>query len=120
MKRKHLIWTLAFSLLLGSFIALIAFSQQKSLAQLNAEMMNKRNALYNVEIPRHKKANDLLNEMIRSVKRKYDILSGITVNTAPAGDYIAVSHRVASTISVIRTSYTLSESLKQALIKMEQ
>ena len=120
MRRKHLTYTLAFSLLLGSFIALIAYSQQKPVAQLRAEMNNASHNLYKVEIPRHKVANDLLNEMIDSVKRKYNTLTGITVSTAPAGDYISVSHRAASAISVIKTSYTLSENLKQSLIDLEK
>ena len=119
MRQKHLIYTLAFSLLLGSFIALIAYSQQKSVAQLRAEKDNAYHDLYNIEIPRHATANDRLNEMIRSVKSKYKTLSGISVNTAPAGDYISLTHRGASAISVIKTSYTLSQSLKQSLINME-
>ena len=93
MRRQHLIYTLAFSLLLGSGVAMLAVSQQKSVSQLRAEKDNAFHDLYNIEIPRHKYANDSLNEMIRSVKSKYKTLSGISVNTAPAGDYISLTHR---------------------------
>lgn len=119
MRQKHLIYALICSCVLVSFVVLIAFSQQKSLRQLDIEVRNKKSAL-DTEVARHKKANDSLNEMIRSVKRKYDKLEGISVNTAPAGDYISVSHRGASAISVIQTTYTLSDSLKEALINMEK
>ena len=118
MRQKHLIYALILSCLLGSSIARIAFSQQ-SVEALRAA---KDNAERHLETWKdsHEFANDELNEMIRSVKRKYDMLSGITVNTAPAGDYVSVTHRGASSISVIQTTYTLSESLKQSLITMEQ
>ncbi len=118
MRQKHLIYALVFSCLLGSCIALIAFSEQ-NVEGLRAAKDNAYNRLYNIEIPRHAKANDLLNEMIRSVKRKYNTLTGISVNTAPAGDPFSLTHRGVSAVSVIRKSYTLSDSLKESLINME-
>ena len=117
MRQKHLIYMLVFLSLISSSIALIAFSQQ-NVAVLRSDMKNKEAALETWK-DSHEVANDSLNEMIDSVKRKYNTLTGISVNTAPAGDYLTVTHRGASAISVIKTSYTLSQSLKQSLIDME-
>ena len=58
--------------------------------------------------------------MIDSVKRKHNTLTGITVNTTPARDPVSLAHRFASAISVLRTTYTLSDDFKQSLIRLEK
>ena len=77
MRRKHLIFAVAISLLLGSFVALVAVSQQKSLRQLENEMEAAWNDLYNPEYgawPIYKSAFDSLEGKIQKFIRHYNDL----------------------------------------------
>ena len=83
MRRKHLIFAVAISLLLCSFIALVAVSQQKSLRQLKAEVDDARERLYNPEYgawPIYKSAFDSLEGKIQKFIEDHGKLTAIELS----------------------------------------
>ena len=83
MRRKHLTFSIVF-LLLCSFIALVAFSQQKSRLQLSAEMKAAWEDLYNPAYgayPIYKSAFDELESAIKKFIENHKKLKGIKLST---------------------------------------
>ncbi len=112
MRQKHLIFGIVFLVLLCSFVALVAISQQKTLGQLVKEMNDARNKLYTPPDgawPVYSDAFDVLEGMIDDVKDDLKALYGIKIDSTSQID-AAVK---------VKKSVTLSEEIKTALAAVE-
>ena len=84
MRQKHLTFSIVFLVLLCSIIALVAFSQQKSRLQLEAEMEAAKDNLYNPAYgayPIYKSAFDELESAIKTFIENHEKLKGIKLST---------------------------------------
>ncbi len=117
MRRKHLIFAVAISLLLGSFVALIAVSQQKTLRQLENEMEAAWNNLYNPEYgawPIYKSAFDKLEGKIKKFIEDHEKLQGIKLS--PKLDWASA---LVDGVNKNLEAKHLSTSLRQQLSAIE-
>ena len=117
MRRKHLIFAVAISLLLGSFVALVAVSQEKSILQLQAEMHDARERLYNPDhgaYPIYKSAFDDLEGKIQSFISAHGELTGIALS--PKLDPI---NQLIDGVEKNLTAKRLSDSLKAQLTAID-
>lgn len=116
MRRKHLIFSIAF-LLLCSFVALIAVSQQKTLLQLEVEMNNAKDRLYNPDngaYPEYKEAFDTLEGKIKKVISDHGNLKGIKLSPK-----LEWGSALVDGIDKNMTAKYLSDSIRQQLVDIE-
>ena len=117
MRRKHFIFAVAISLLLGSFVALVAVSQEKSRLQLYAEMDQAEKDLYNPDYgayPIYKSAFDDLEGKIQSFILAHGELTGTKLS--PKADWISA---LIDGIDKNLKAKRLSDSLKNQLTAIE-
>ena len=116
MRKKHLTFSIVF-LLLCSFIALVAVSQQKSRLQLAAEMKQAEDNLYNAEHgawPEYEREFNKLEGMIQSFISNHQELSSIKLS--PKLDPIS---QLGDGIEKNLKAKHLSDAMKQQLADIE-
>ena len=116
MRRKHLTFSIVF-LLLCSFIALVAVSQEKSLRQLENEMETAYKNLYNPEYgawPRYKAKFDFYQGKILEFITEHNKLTGTKLS--PKLEWASA---LVDGIDKNMTAYYLSESLKTLLVEID-
>ena len=116
MRRKHLTFTLVF-LLLCSFIALVAVSQQKSIRQLENEMETAYKNLYNPDYgawPVYTEAFDDLEAKIRKFIEDHEKLKSISLSPK-----LDPGSALLDGIDKNLQAFQLSSSMNQQLVEIE-
>lgn len=118
MRRKHLIFAVALSLLLGSFVAMVAVSQNKSVEALRADMTNAHDRLYNKRSgawTSYEWSYNRLQTMITEIRIEIRALGGIRLTPS-----LHPATQGADAVSKIGTAVHLSDQIRERLTTIEK